>query len=98
MKLRNKNTVEIFDCRVEVKQWKDEDFHMLDIYASIEDLRENWEDCEPLIKDEKIRKALRSWAESNNFSEEIKVESLSAGTRFTDEHFGIEFLGLFLTI
>ena len=38
-------------------------------YSSIEKFNEDWEDYmpkEPLIKDEKIRKAVRAWAEANN--------------------------------
>ena len=37
-------------------------------FGSIEQLNEEWEDykpAEPLIKDEKIRKAVRAWAEAN---------------------------------
>lgn len=36
-------------------------------YKSLKDLNAIWEDCtqkEPLIKDEKIRKAVRAWAEA----------------------------------
>ena len=38
-------------------------------YDTLAELNEDWEDCEPkepLIKDEKIRKAVRAWAEANN--------------------------------
>ena len=38
------------------------------IYNSLAELNEEWEDyqsAEPLIKDEKIRKAVRAWAEAN---------------------------------
>ena len=51
---------------------------------------------EPLIKDEKIRKAVRAWAEANNFLDEIEVHSLTAGTRFSIGHYDIEFLGYFI--
>lgn len=37
-------------------------------YDSLDELNEEWEDyepVEPLIKDEKIRKAIRAWAEAN---------------------------------
>lgn len=38
------------------------------LYKSLADLEEDWEDykpVEPLIRDEKIRKAVRAWAEAN---------------------------------
>lgn len=38
-------------------------------YDSLDGVTEEWEDyapVEPLIKDEKIRKAVRAWAEANN--------------------------------
>ena len=46
-------------------------------YDSLDKLNEEWEDykpAEPLIKDEKIRKAVRAWAEANVTleSDEIK--------------------------
>lgn len=40
-------------------------------YNTLEELLEEWEDYkpkEPLIKDEKIRKAVRAWAEANNIN------------------------------
>ena len=51
---------------------------------------------EPLIKDDKIRKAVRAWAEANDFLDEIEVHSLTAGTRFSIENYDIEFLGYFI--
>lgn len=39
-------------------------------YDSLAELNEEWEDykpAEPLIKDEKIRKAVRTWAEANRY-------------------------------
>lgn len=61
---------------------------------------QNWKEYEPpkgpLIKDEKIRKAVRAWAEANNFLDEIEVHSLTAGTRFSIENYDIEFLGYFI--
>lgn len=41
-------------------------------YSSLEKFNEEWGDyepVEPLIKDEKIRKAVRAWAEANNVLE-----------------------------
>jgi len=66
MRLRNKKTGEI-------KEWS---FAMLENvmqsterrhYSSLAQLNEEWEDykpTEPLIKDEKIRKAVRAWADA----------------------------------
>lgn len=42
--------------------------YVLDEYSSLAELNKEWEDytpTEPLIKDEKIRKAVRAWAEAN---------------------------------
>ena len=68
-------------------------------YDSLTELNNDWEDVapkEPLIKDEKIRKAVRAWAEANNFLDEIEAHSLTAGTRFSIGHYDIEFLGYFI--
>ena len=54
------------------------------------------EQKEPLIKDEKIRKAVREWAKANNFFDEIEAHSITAGTRFSVENYDIEFLGYFI--
>ena len=46
-------------------------------YTSIEKFNDDWEDYkpkEPLIKDEKIRKVVRAWAEANDITE-INVAS-----------------------
>ena len=58
MKLRNKKTSDIIDVCIIVNHKE---------YHSIEELYEDYEDCtpaEPLIKDKKIRKAVRAWAEA----------------------------------
>lgn len=65
MKLKNKKTGEMVDWDG-VHISTDNDGEMFD---SLAELNEEWEDYEPLIKDEKIRKAVRAWAEAN------KVES-----------------------
>lgn len=72
MKLRNKNTGEIIDGGDYLNVYDDlghqgKSWH----YNSLAELNEDWEDYtpkEPLIKDEKVRKAIRAWAEANNFS------------------------------
>jgi hypothetical protein len=58
MKLRNKKTSDIIDVCIIVNHKE---------YRSIEELYEDYEDykpAEPLIKDEKVRKAVRAWAEA----------------------------------
>ena len=97
MKLRNKKTGEV------KKMWKDNICLSFSdrnkVYYSIAELNDEWEDYEPkepLIKDEKIRKAVRTWAKANNFFDEIEVHSLTAGTRFSIENYDIEFLGYFI--
>ena len=75
MKLRNKKTGEVgkLHCDMNVIPTKYGVFEDTDIrghyweYDSLAELNEDWEDykpAEPLIKDEKIRKAVRAWAEA----------------------------------
>lgn len=71
MKLRNKKTGIVG----ELHYAPDKEYHFtvatedpadMEIYRTLAELNEEWEDCkptEPLIKDEKIRKAVRAWAE-----------------------------------
>ena len=77
MKLRNKKTGEVgkLHCDMNVIPAKYGVFEDTDIrghyweYDSLAELNEEWEDytpAEPLIKDEKIRKAVRAWAEAFN--------------------------------
>lgn len=65
MKLRNKKTGEIFEWREDMMP-----FGLgFPLPKSLAELNENWEDYapkEPLIKDEKIRKAVRAWAEADD--------------------------------
>lgn len=80
MKLRNKKTGEVgkLHCDMNVIPTKYGVFEDTDIrghyweYDSLAELSEEWEDykpAEPLIKDEKIRKAVRAWAEALCLSE-----------------------------
>lgn len=74
MKLRNKKTGEIIGFKI-IADYDDctsgwrlekQDGSVL-FYDHIDEIREEWEDykpAEPLIKDEKIRKAVRAWAEA----------------------------------
>ena len=53
-------------------------------YNTLAELNEEWEDykpAEPLIKDEKIRKAVRAWAEANNIED---VAHYTFGDEFAD--------------
>ena len=81
MKLRNKKTGEIWGIPKMRHPTVQEDdisfFAMLGTngelfsYHSLAELNEEFEDYEPkepLIKDEKIRKAVRAWAEANDFT------------------------------
>ena len=73
MKLRNKKTGEVGELHYE----PDKKYHFtvatddpadMTIHKTLAELNEEWEDytpAEPLIKDEKIRKAVRAWAEAN---------------------------------
>ena len=86
MKLRNKKTGEIVDYKIiadyddTMSGWRLEsrDYlkHPTLYYDHIEKIHEEWEDYapkEPLIKDEKIRKAVRAWAEANDLSQKLRV-------------------------
>ena len=79
MKLKNKKTGEIgkLHCDMNVSPAKYGVFEDAGIrghyweYDSLAELNADWEDYkpkEPLIKDEKIRKAVRAWAEANNIT------------------------------
>lgn len=62
MKLKNKKTGEVITLID----------HIFDNYSSLDELTEDWEEVKPegpLIKDEKIRKAVRTWAEANEITQ-----------------------------
>ena len=70
MKLRNKKRLwEIGEPRVAYQEiYVDTTEHKTYYYKTIAELNEEWEDYkpkEPLIKDPKILKAVRAWAEAN---------------------------------
>ena len=85
MKLRNKKTGEIGEPRVAYQEiYVDTTEHKTYCYKSIAGLNEEWEDYtpkEPLIKDPKIRKVVRAWAEINTFEPDysVKYDSLILG-------------------
>ncbi len=79
MKLRNKKTGEIVEAEscntttgmIGIFYHNEKGILTLgskDCFETLADLNEEWEDykpAEPLIKDEKVRKAVRAWAEAN---------------------------------
>ena len=74
MKLRNKNTGQIWELcgGFEIVETDDKDS-----FKSIKDVTDNWEDYtpqEPLIEDEKIRKAVRAWANANRWTDDVRLE------------------------
>lgn len=83
MKLKNKNTGGLANCDpIEVKT--DAGFHD---YYSLAELNEEWEDykpAEPLIKDEKIRKAVRAWADANEISQ-VQFDRYTSGFSASDD-------------
>lgn len=67
MKLRNKKTGEVKELYIGKLNLNFGDCNR--VYNSLSELNEEWEDyksAEPLIKDPKIRKAVRAWAEMND--------------------------------
>lgn len=92
MKLRNKKTGEVFGGYSVSVNWFGNNDHE---YHSLAELNEEWEDykpAEPLIKDEKIRKAVRAWAEADGADEKIYLTIDENGSRFANKYAGyIEF-------
>lgn len=89
MKLRNKKTGEIG----ELHYYPDKAYHFAvsakdpthtGIYKTLGEILQDWTDSivhkptEPLIKNEKMRKALRYWAEANNIKHVIVFDSNNA--------------------
>ena len=85
MKLRNKNTGDIWDfdggitmeATHETAERAGARSGILTCYAaSLAELNRDWEDYKPagpLIKDEKIRKAVRAWAEAESIPPEVTI-------------------------
>ena len=80
MKLRNKKTGEVvesfksgpIDLYFYLNKYEENEVDRK-TYQSLSELNDEWEDYtpkEPLIKDEKIRKAVRAWAEANVINSE----------------------------
>ena len=69
MKLRNKKSGGIIECPMIRMSIGVCDLMRYEFPNSLAELNEEWEDFkpkEPLIKDEKIRKAVRAWADMND--------------------------------
>jgi hypothetical protein len=93
MKLRNKKTGEIENVYLVMDKNKiavvvaDMPLcgnSVLGEYNTLAELNEEWEDykpAEPFIKDEKIRKAVRAWADANS----LKWAAYSADGKFYDK-------------
>lgn len=105
MKLRNKHTreVEEFNEIYLTKTVKETNTATSEYversYYGIDELNADWEDAGdiyvtniPLIKDEKIRKAVRAWAEADGADEKIYLTIDENGSRFANKYGGyIEF-------
>ena len=97
MKLRNKKTGEIIEsaCIGVFKHKSSGDCERVDTEArSLEKVLEEWEDykpAEPLIKDEKARKAVRAWAEANRIKPQDIIRFDAFEHRLTWVDTGIEF-------
>ena len=96
MKLRNKKTGEIveplssgpIDLYFYLNKYEENEVDRK-TYQSLTELNEDWEDYkpkEPLIKDEKIRKAVRAWAEANEISQAQFDRYISGFSASDDEH------------
>lgn len=90
MRLRNKKTGEVvesfkrgpIDLYFYPNEYKGGDEIERETYQSLAELNSEWEDYapkEPLIKDEKIRKAVRAWAEANDVLE-VFIDRIGDGT------------------
>ena len=82
MKLRNKKTGDVGICNLRI-------VHSMEaplLYHSLAEVNRDWEDYEPkepLIKDEKVRKAVRAWAEAID-AETLFVEQANFDGEFLE--------------
>ena len=102
MKIRNKKTGEVFesfkrgpiDLYFYPNEYKGGDDIERETYQSLAELNDEWEDYvpkEPLIKDEKVRKAVRAWAEVNGIGGCICKEEIHCITFETERGMFISF-------
>lgn len=98
MKLRNKKTGEIIEGKIEIPSYGEYAWRQYN-FDSIAELNKDWEDYtpkEPLIKDDKVRKAVRAWYDLNTnkdfavFCEDACTLSIahSARIEFLEKVFG----------
>lgn len=76
MRLRNKKTGQEGNFIINKDHFECTDLEYVPEYRSLAELNEEWEDYkhkEPLIKDEKIRKAVKVWAEACGVSDSEKL-------------------------
>lgn len=97
MKLRNKKTGQKGNFIINKDHFECVDLDCVPLYFSLSDLLAEWEDCkpaEPLIKDEKIRKAIRAWTEALE-ENTIRFDRVSQGFSFGNgnEYSSINFDG-----
>ena len=96
MKLRNKKTGESveplssgpIDLYFYLNKYEENEVDRK-TYQSLAELNADWEDYapkEPLIKDEKIRKAVRAWAEANEISQAQFDRYISGFSASDDKH------------
>ena len=98
MKLRNKKTGEILEdvkyidtslTTIEIR-YLDNGVLRIKTEKDYHSFLQNWRDYEqpkePLIKDEKIRKAVRAWAEANEISQAQFDRYISGFSASDDEH------------
>ena len=90
MKLKNRKTgkiTEIEEVNLVVMNDECDCYESFAEYHSLAELNEEWEDYEPkepLIKDEKIRKAVRAWAEANEISQ-AQFDRYTSGFSASDD-------------
>lgn len=111
MRLRNKKTGEIveplssgpIDLYFYLNKYEENEVDRK-TYQSLSELNDEWEDYtpkEPLIKDKKIRKAVRAWADANRVTEARYSSCHDAECEFNardDENKSIVFIGNFTEI
>ena len=86
MKLKNKNTGQEGNFIINKDHFECVDLDCVPLYFSLSELLDEWEDYkpkEPLIKDEKIRKAVRAWAEANEVSQ-VQFDGYTSGFSASD--------------
>ena len=95
MIFRNKKTGQEGDFIINEDHFECVDLDYVPLYFSLSELLDEWGDyapTEPLIKDKKIRKAVRAWAEAQGLTE---VYCASNGYEIYggDDDLGIQFEG-----